>query len=335
MSSVLNRALATGCVAIVVNMGEIGAGMASAETVSGIELAKRATVGLFSPEHETFKQTGKGHFVMQASGVHLHDGYILTAHHAVERDERGKRIVQEEIRVLTTDLEELPAKLVGVSAFLDIAVYRLTDGAGRLPNVGFAEREPQAGDAVLTIGYPLGWGPAFGFGRIGNPNTFLPTAEGRLMQLALAACSGNSGGGLFNEQGELVGVMHAIIETEKEEGPGRCSQFAFAVPGPLVHRVVAALIRGEQPAFSRLGIGLTAVQMGTRWRVAASDVMGPARDAGIQKGDVILAIDETEITAGAQLKNYLIERTTPGQKVAVKLLRGQQERTVVVTLGRS
>jgi S1-C subfamily serine protease len=75
--------------------------------------------------------------------------------------------------------------------------------------------------------------------------------------------------------------------------------------------------------------------MGTRWRVAASDVMGPARDAGIQKGDVILAIDGTEITAGAQLKNYLIERTTPGQKVAVKVLRGQQEQTVVVTLGKS
>ncbi len=334
MRNMRNWVLA-GCVAVVVGMGGAGTGRASTETVSGIERAKRATVGIFAPEHEAYKQTGKGHFVMQASGVHLHDGYILTAHHAVEREERGKRVVQEEIRVLTTDLEELPAKLVGVSAFLDIAVYRLTDGAGRLPNVGFAERESQAGDAVLTIGYPLGWGPAFGFGRIGNPNTFLPTAESRLMQLALPACSGNSGGGLFDEQGQLVGVMHAIIETGKEDGPGRCSQFAFAVPGSLVQRVVAALIRGEQPTFSRLGIGLTAVQMGTQWRVAVSDVMGPARDAGIQKGDVILAINGTEITAGAQLKNYLIERTMPGQQVTVKILRGQQEQTVVVTLGRS
>ena len=78
--------------------------------------------------------------------------------------------------------------------------------AGELPLVSFGRDEPRQGDEVFTVGYPLGWGPALAFGHLGNPQTFLPTAQSRLMQVDLSACSGNSGGGLFNAQGALVGI---------------------------------------------------------------------------------------------------------------------------------
>ena len=303
---------------------------------TGIQQAKRATLGVLQPGEDAQRQGGKAHFVMRGTALHLQDGYILTARHVAEQDEAGRRALAKQITVLTADLDEVSATLVGVNAFLDLAVYRLPqEMAGRLPNVSVAPGDPDAGEEVFTIGYPLGWGPAIAFGRIGNPSTFLPTVDTRLFQIDLSVCAGNSGGGLFNTRGELIGIMHAMIQTTSERGEQPCSPLAFASPGPLVHRVTSALIHGEQPGFSKLGTALTAVRMGTRWRVAVAEANGPAREGGVQKGDVLLAIDNTDIADGAQLKNYLIERTVPGQQVALRVLREGKEHVLRVTLGKS
>jgi serine protease Do len=303
---------------------------------AGVEKAKHATVGILQEAQATRAQKGRPNFVPRGSGFHLRDGYIVTARHAVERDESGQKAIPKEITVLTTELEELPAELRGVNEFLDVAVYRLREGAPTsLKPSAFGGKEPESGDELFTVGYPLGWGPAVGFGRLGNANVFLPIVDSRLFQIDLSACSGNSGGGLFNADGEVVGVINAIIQTETVQGEPRCSRFAFAVPGLLVQRIVEALIQGQQLGFSKLGIQLTVVKVETRWRVAVSEAAGPALEGGIRKGDIILAIDDTAITDGVQLKNYLIERTSPGQKVAVKVLREQKEETLHVTLGKA
>ncbi|HJU04978.1 MAG TPA: S1C family serine protease [Nitrospiraceae bacterium] len=303
---------------------------------AGVEKAKRSTVGVLQNVENTRIQKGRPNFVPRGSGFHLRDGYIVTARHAVERDETGQKAIPKEITVLTTELEELPAELTGVNEFLDVAVYRLREGGSTsLKPVAFGKKEPESGDELFTVGYPLGWGPAVGFGRLGNANVFLPIVDSRLFQIDLSACSGNSGGGLFNAEGEVVGVVNAIIQTETVQGEPRCSRFAFAVPGLLVQRIVEALIQGQQPSFSKLGIQLTVVKVGTRWRVAVSEAAGPALDGGLRKGDILLAIDDTTITDGIQLKNYLIERTTPGQKVSVKVLRGDSEQVLYVTLGKA
>ncbi|WP_447979395.1 S1C family serine protease [Candidatus Nitrospira bockiana] len=312
----------------------IGAEPPTPRFAPGIDKAKRATVGILDPA--TPAEATPAHFTPIGSGFHIGDGYIVTARHVVDRDESGRPMSPKDVRVLTTELDELPASLVGVNAFLDIAVYRIRPDVGTLPPaVRLTEQEPEAGEELFTVGYPLGWGPAVAFGRLGNPNTFVPTVDTRLFQVDLSACSGNSGAGLFNANGDVIGVVHAIIQTETTQGERRCSRFAFSVPGQLVQRVVAALIEGRQPGFSRLGVQLTAVKSGTRWRVAVSESMGPAYDGGIRKGDILLSIDETTITDGVQLKNYLIERTSPGQTVAVKVLRGQQEQVLKIRLGAS
>jgi len=117
------------------------------------------------------------------------------------------------------------------------------------------------------------------FGRLGNTNTFLQTVETRLIQADLSACSGNSGGGLVNAQGDIVEIMHAIIQTEKEETQAHCSR-------------------------------MTLVKDGTKWRMAVKDVADLTKEAGIQKHDLLLMVKDTEELDAAQLKNYLIERTT-------------------------
>jgi len=223
---------------------------------------------------------------------------------------------------------------VGDSAYLDVVVYRLNQKDRPLLPIStlFAAEAPMVGSEVFTVGYPTGWGPTMAFGRIGNANTSLQTVETRLLQADLSACSGNSGGGLFNQAGEVVGIMHAVIQTDKDETHVYCSQMAFAIPGTLAARIVNAAIEGKPLAFSKLGIHMTAVKDGTKWRIAVRDVADPAKAAGIQKHDILLAIEDTEILDAAHLKNYLIERTVPGQKVSVKVRRAEADLTFTVTL---
>ena len=304
---------------------------------SRIEQATQATVGILQDSHDVESQATKSHFSIRGSGFHLRDGYIVTARHAVERQEGGNTVIPKTISVITGILEEVSAKLIGVNAFLDIAVYQVDvpETSVSLANVSFADETPELGDQLFTVGYPLGWGPAVGFGRLGNLNTFLPTAQTRLMQVDLSACSGNSGGGLFNGKGELVGMVNAIIQTETTQGERRCSRFAFAVPGKLVQQMVTALIDGKNPRFPRVGIKMTVVKMGTRWRVAVAKATGPARKGGMRKGDILLSIENNDITSAAQLKNYLIEHTVPGQQVTFTIQRGDHEQTLHVMLGES
>ena len=309
------------------------AGPSDGQSSTAIEQAMRATIGILS-ETPVERQSGfHGRLSVRGSGVHLRDGYIVTARHAVERDQGSTKVLPPDIFIMTSGLMELPAHLVGGSAYLDIVLYRVSEAhQNQLPSSAlFSTMDARAGDHVFTVGYPLGWGPTVTYGRVGNPNTFLPTADTRLLQADLSACSGNSGGGLFNESGELVGIMHAIIKTDGQ-GDQRCSRLAFAVPAILAQRIAKALTDGQQPRFSRLGIQMAPVRVGTRWRVSVGDASGPAKDGGVRKGDLLVAIDDTDISDAAQLKNYLMERTMPGQKVVLRVLRGDQELKLSVTL---
>jgi serine protease Do len=299
-----------------------------------IERAKKATVGVLEDTQDPRTPDKPGKIKIRGTGFHFRDGYIVTARHAVEKNSPTGHIVPKVIHILTSDLHELVAQIVGESAYLDIVVYRLNQKDRPVLDVAtsFAADAPEVGSEVFTVGYPMGWGPTMAFGRIGNANTFLQTVETRLVQADLSACSGNSGGPLYNHAGEVVGIMHAVIQTDKDETHVYCSQMAFAIPGTLASRIVAAAIEGKPLAFSKLGIHMTAVKEGTKWRMAVQDVSEPAKAAGIQKHDILLAIEDTEILDAAHLKNYLIERTVPGQRVSVKVRRAEADLTFTVTL---
>ncbi len=297
--------------------------------------AKQVTIGILADTQDDRTPTKPGKVAVRGTGFHLRDGYVVTARHAAEKhDPTTGTILQKRIRILTTDLHELPADLVGDSAFMDVVVYRVAEPHRSKLQAGtsFVTGDVVPGMEVFTVGYPLGWGPTMAFGRLGNTNTFLQTVDTRLIQADLSACSGNSGGGLFNGQGEIVGIMHAVIQTDKEETQSYCSRMAFAIPGILAERIVNAAISGKPLAFSKLGLHLTSVKDGTRLRVAVKDVAEPAKAAGLQKHDILLAIGDTEILDAAQLKNFLIERTTPGQEVSIKVRRVDADLTFHVVL---
>ncbi|HMS82300.1 MAG TPA: S1C family serine protease [Nitrospira sp.] len=311
-----------------------------AETVSPIQdaflLAKQVTVGILADTQDQRMPEKPGKVSVRGTGVHLRDGYVVTARHAAEKhDPTTGTIIQKRIRLLTNDLHELPADLVGDSAFMDVVVYRVAEPHRSKLQTGttFVTGDISPGMEVFTVGYPLGWGPTMAFGRLGNTNTFLQTVDTRLIQADLSACSGNSGGGLFNGQGEMVGILHAVIHTDKEDTQTYCSRMAFAIPGVLAERIVNAALSGKPLTFSKLGLHLTSVKDGTRLRVAVKDVTEPAKAAGLQKHDMLLAIEDTEILDASQLKNFLIERTTPGQEVSIKVRRVDVDLTFHVVLG--
>ena len=311
-------------------------GTAAAVDATRLERAKLATIGVLEDTQDQRTPDKPGMILVRGTGFHLRDGYIVTARHAAEKqDVTTGVIIQKQIRILTTDLHELTADLVGDSAFMDVVVYRVTEAhrPKLQASVAFAAGDVQPGQEVFTVGYPMGWGPTMSFGHLGNTNTFLQTVDTRLIQADVAACSGNSGGGLFNEKGEVVGIMHAIIQTERDDSTAHCSRMAFAIPALLAERIVTAALDGQPLTFSKMGIHMVAVKDGTRWRMAVKDVMEPAKSAGIQKHDIIIAVDDTDVQDAAHLKNYLIERTRPGQQVSVKVRRIDTNLTFTVTLG--
>lgn len=316
---------------------------ASAETAeilirNPIEQAKLATVGILQSDQSDIPENEYGLPVnVRGSGIHIGQGVIVTARHAVERPEGGQVVIPETIHVVTDNLLELPAIRQGANAYLDVAVYQLQGPESDWPqaHVELADGDVTYGDRVFTVGYPLGWGPAITYGTVGNPNTFLSTVQSRLVQVDLSACSGNSGGGLLDFQGRLVGLIHAIIQTETQHEDRRCSRFAFALPGPLVQRVVTSVLAGHMPGFSVLGIHLQTLRKGNHWVLVVAKVTGPSRHAGLRKGDELLAINDIAISTPAQLKNYLIERTEPGQTAVLKVQRGEVQEMVSVILGGS
>ena len=308
---------------------------AAAIEATALERAKLATIGVLEDTQDQRTPDKPGKILVRGTGFHLRDGYIVTARHAAEKqDVTTGTVIQKQIRILTTDLHELSADLVGDSAFMDVVVYRIAEShrAKLRASVSFAPGDVQPGQEVFTVGYPMGWGPTMSFGHLGNTNTFLQTVDTRLIQADVAACSGNSGGGLFNDKGEVIGIMHAIIQTERDDSTAHCSRMAFAIPAMLAERIVTAALDGKPMAFSKMGIHMVAVKDGTRWRMAVKDVMEPAKSAGIEKHDIIIAVDDTDIQDAAHLKNYLIERTKPGQQVSVKVRRIDTNLTFTVTL---
>lgn len=309
---------------------------AQAEIAStALDRAKLATVGILEDTQDQRTPDKPGKILVRGTGFHLRDGYIVTARHAAEKQNvTTGHVMQKQIHVLTTDLHELPADLVGDSAFMDVVVYRIAEAhrAKLRVSAAFASGDVQPGQEVFTVGYPMGWGPTMSFGHLGNTNTFLQTVDTRLIQADVAACSGNSGGGLFNDRGEVVGIMHAIIQTERDDSTAHCSRMAFAIPALLANRIVNAALEGKPLTFPKMGIHMMPVKDGTKWRMAVKDVSEPAKSAGIQKHDIIIAIEDTEIDDAAQLKNYLIERTMPGQNVTVKVRRVDADLTFHVVL---
>ena len=262
------------------------------------------------------------------------DGYILTCAHVVD----GASTI-----TVTIGDKDYTATLVGEDTTSDIAVIKI-DADGLTPATVGNSDSLKVGQSVMAVGNPLGeLGGTVTGGMISALNRSV-TIQGSssvntmsLIQMDASVSPGNSGGGLFNMNGELVGIVNAKSSSSDAEGLG------FAIPINDAIKVAQELLEnGYVTGRPYLGItylavtdAQTASQLGVNaYGVYVVEVVkgGPAEKAGLQAGDRIVSVDGTEIASKDDL-GTLMQKHVAGDTLSITIAREGQMQTVNVTLG--
>ena len=262
------------------------------------------------------------------------DGYILTCAHVVD----GASTI-----TVTIGDKDYTATLVGEDTTSDIEVIKI-DADGLTPATVGNSDSLKVGQSVMAVGNPLGeLGGTVTGGMISALNRSV-TIQGSssvntmsLIQMDASVSPGNSGGGLFNMNGELVGIVNAKSSSSDAEGLG------FAIPINDAIKVAQELLEnGYVTGRPYLGItylavtdAQTASQLGVNaYGVYVVEVVkgGPAEKAGLQAGDRIVSVDGTEIASKDDL-GTLMQKHAAGDTLSITIARDGQMQTVNVTLG--
>ena len=273
------------------------------------------------------------------SGVILDsDGNILTNYHVVQN--------ATSIVVTLNDGSSYEAEIVGSDESSDLAVIRLVNAD---PNaltpieIGDSD-ELTVGSWVMAIGSPFGNEQSVSTGIVSAlyRSTAMQSTTGtsiyaNMIQTDAAINPGNSGGALVNDNGELVGI-NSIIESYS----GSSSGVGFAIPVNYAKNIADQIIAGQTPVHSYLGVSLTTVNalnarqnnLSVDYGAYINEVTegGPAAEAGMQAGDIVIAANGDEITSAdgliIALRGYDV-----GEKVTLTVMRGSEQMDLEVTLG--
>jgi serine protease Do len=274
-------------------------------------------------------RSGDMPFRGQGSGFIINnDGTILTNAHVV-RDAR-------EVTVKLADRRELKAKVLGVDQATDIAVLRVK--AEKLPTVQFGDpKSLQVGDYVLAIGAPFGFeqtvtaGIVSAKGRSLPGDTYVP-----FIQTDAAVNPGNSGGPLFDADGDVVGINAQIYSQT-----GGYQGLAFAIPIDVALRAKDQIVATGHANHARLGVMVQDIDQALADSfglarpdgalVSSVEPDSPAAKAGLKAGDVITQIGNTPVKRAGDLSSE-IGMNTPGAKITLKVWRDKSARDIDVAL---
>lgn len=268
------------------------------------------------------------------------DGYVLTNDHVVAPAADGASVV-----VVFADGSEEPAELVGRTTEYDLAVIKV-ERAGLTPLVLGDSDAVVVGESVVAIGAPLGLASTVTTGIVSALNRPVTAGDPQApafinaIQTDAAINPGNSGGPLVNARGEVIGINSAIAQA-----PGTAQTSAgsiglgFAIPSNQARRTAEQLIETGRATYPVIGALLDVRYVGEGVQVAAEPQDGtppltpggPADRAGLEPGDVILAIDGRPVTAADELI-VAIRARAPGDAVVLTVREGDGEREVRVVL---
>ena len=263
------------------------------------------------------------------------DGYILTNNHVVEGAEQI---------FVTIGVEDVRATVVGTDPTTDLAVLKVARTDLPAIEVG-SSKDLQVGQFVAAVGSPFGLEKtvttgivsALGRSSSASVNNVDITTYTNLIQTDAAINPGNSGGALVDEQGKLIGVNTLIESTS-----GSSAGIGFAIPVDLATNIADQLIKTGKATHAYIGISTQAIDeavaaqfnLPVRSGVLVRFVQpgSPAEKAGIQSGDIITKIDNTDIKAVEDIFSATRLRKV-GDVVNVYIVRGDAQRTFDVTLG--
>ena len=257
------------------------------------------------------------------------NGTVVTNAHVI----RGA----DELRVVLNDRREFDATVIAQDEDLDIAVLQFDTGGEQLPTLRLQQDgDREIGDIVLAIGNPFGVGQTVTSGIISALGRTNVSNSSSFIQTDAAVNPGNSGGALVNLSGELIGVNTAIFSRS-----GGSNGIGFAIPAELVGRAVdSALSTGEivRPWIGARTDAVDATMAAAlglhRARGAVINELlsgGPADEAGLRKGDVILSVGGTPVNDNSGLRFTLATMQT-GQRTPIVYVRDGRERTVTVEI---
>ncbi|HEX2194401.1 MAG TPA: trypsin-like peptidase domain-containing protein [Candidatus Limnocylindria bacterium] len=270
------------------------------------------------------------------------DGWILTNKHVVEG--------ATQLTVILNDTQQLEGEVYGIDTLTDLAIVKV-DAEG-LPEAAIGSSEDlQQGQLAVAIGNPLGQfentvttGIISGLGRqitAGGSQTAEAERLNNLIQTDAAINPGNSGGPLLDSAGQVIGVNTAV--NREAQGIG------FAIPIDVAKPLMQQALSGQELERPWIGVYFTPitkqlaeeeslpVEQGVLIDSANPEVPAvfpgsPAEQAGLQPGDVIVAVDGSPVTAEDDLAEHVLKHA-PGDAITLRVLRGSEERDVQVTLG--
>lgn len=278
-----------------------------------------------SPAEQAHTSLGSGFII---SG----DGYILTNNHVVDHADK--------VIVRLQDRRILDAKVVGTDPTYDIALLKVSAG-GSLPTVSIGDsRTLKAGQWVLAIGSPFGFDYTVTQGIVSAVGRNLGSQDQpytSFIQTDVPINRGNSGGPLFNLQGQVVGINSQIYS-----GTGGYQGVAFSIPIDVAMNAVEQLKTRGYVTRGQLGVMVQEVSDDMEKAYKLPDASGAAvaqvtpdsgaDKAGLQLGDIILSYDGHAIRSPADLPP-LVGMTKPGARVPVEILRNGKKQTLQVTIG--
>jgi serine protease Do len=257
------------------------------------------------------------------------DGFIVTNNHVIDG--------ADEIEIEFFDKTRLKATLVGRDPKTDIALLKVESDA-ELPFVSFGDSDTmRVGDWVMAMGNPLGQGFSVSAGIVSARGRELSGSYDDFLQTDAAINKGNSGGPLFNMDGDVVGVNTAILSPT-----GGSIGIGFSMASNVVTKVVAQLKEFGETRRGWLGVRIQdvtpdvaeAMNLSVAQGALITDVPdGPAKDAGLLAGDVITTFNGKTIADVRDLTRTVADSPI-GEAVPVVVLREGSEMTIDVTLGR-
>jgi len=258
------------------------------------------------------------------------EGLVITNNHVIEE--------ADAVEVVLQDGRVLPAQVIGRDPATDLAVLRV-DAGEVLPHVVFGDSDAaRVGDWVVAIGNPFGLGGSLTVGVISARGRDIGGQYDDYLQSDVSINRGNSGGPLFNLDGEVIGVNTAIFSPT-----GASVGISFSVPSAVARPVIDQLIEYGETRRGWLGVNVQPVTPDMARAMGLSsargavvtriDPEGPAASSGLQAGDVILAIAGRAVADDRRLTRIVAE-TEPGARVRLEVFRRGESLTLDVEIAR-
>jgi len=265
------------------------------------------------------------------SGFVIDDaGYIVTNHHVVAG--------ADDIEVQFANGKQYKAQLVGHDSKTDLALLKVKP-EGRLPSVTLGDSDRlQIGDWVIAVGNPFGLEHTVTAGIVSARDRVIGAgAYDDFIQTDASINPGNSGGPVFDQRGRVIGIATAIFSQS-----GGNIGIGFAIPVNLARQVVDQLRASGKVVRGWLGVSIQPIGPDLRQALGLGQTEGaliadivkrsPAAEAGLQRGDVVVAIDGKPVTQPGTLSRT-VAMLRPGSRASLRVLRDGKERTLDVQIG--